>query len=45
MRIIFLSAAVSIFFLSCNTIQKKHTDDIPLTEAEVNDFIRGYDAM
>lgn len=45
MRISILSAAAVIFFLSCNTIQKKHTEDIPLTEAEVKDFIRQYDAM
>lgn len=45
MRISIFSAAVVILFLSCNTIQKKHTDDIPLTEAEVKDFIRQYDAL
>jgi ketosteroid isomerase-like protein len=45
MRIIILSAAVSIFFLSCNTIQKKHKNNVSLTEAEVKDFVRQYDAM
>jgi len=44
MRFIILSAAVTILFLSCNTIQKDK-DDVPLTEAEVKDFIRQYDAM
>ena len=44
MRFIILSAAVTILFLSCNTSQKDK-DDVPLTEVEVKDFIRQYDAM
>jgi len=45
MRISILSAVVVIFFFSCNVIQKKDTDEVPITEAEVKDFIRQYDAM
>ena len=45
MRISIRSVVVVIFFSSCNPIQKKHTDEVLITEAEVKDFIRQYDAM
>ncbi|HKO81982.1 MAG TPA: nuclear transport factor 2 family protein [Chitinophagaceae bacterium] len=43
MRLIVLLAVVSIFFAACSTNQEKAGDF--LTEAEVKEFIRGYDEM
>ena len=44
MRLIVL-AAISVFFVSCNTNQEKEKSGDPLTEVEVKDFIREYDQM
>ena len=45
MRLIVLSAAISIFFVSCSTNQGTEKSGDSLTEAEVKDFIRQYDQM
>lgn len=45
MRLIFLLAAASTFFVSCTTNQEKEKSSDYLTEAEVKDFIREYDQM
>lgn len=45
MRLIVLSAAISIFFVSCSTNQEKEKSKDSLTETEVKDFIREYDQI
>jgi hypothetical protein len=45
MRLIILSTAIFILFVSCSDDQGNANSDVSLTEAEVKDFIREYDAM
>jgi hypothetical protein len=45
MRLIVLSAAISVFFVSCSTNQAKVKSEDSLTEAEVKGFIREYDQI
>src|SRR3990170_5150770 len=45
MRIIIVLAVISGFFVCCKANQEKDKSGISLTEAEVEDFIREYDAI
>ena len=45
MRLVVLSAAISVFIVSCGTNQEKEKSEDSLTETEVKDFMRKYDQI